>query len=124
MATLNIPRIVLSPGAREFGPVNVLGSESLAVLTIDRTVNGGLNSVTTSTIIQMNVEQSNDNGIIWIELASTNIMGGIYTIHAGLPGDENTVGVWLLSGNNRQVRSTVTVTGPSSVAVRGSLAVT
>lgn len=124
MSTLNIPRTVIPVGTQSFGPIPIADSDSLAILTIDRTVSGGLNSLASSSQGRISVEQSSDGGASWTEIASSSASGGVYTMHGGLPVNDFSIGIPLWPGTGRQGRGIITITGPSSVAVKGTLAIT
>lgn len=117
--TLNIPLTTLPVGSQTFGPSNAKDTEAQITLTIDRTVAGGLNSLTASSVISMDLQQSNDGGTTWLDRGANGTQGGIYTIKS------QQVNVWagtwdLLPGTSRQVRATVTVSG-TAIAVAGTL---
>lgn len=120
--TLAIPLTTLPPGTRVFGPQALADSDVLVTLTIDRTVAGGFNSAPASTAAKLSFEQSNDGGLTWTELCATTLVGGVYTMHQGLPVNSNNVGTFLWPGTGRQGRAVVTITG-ASVAVAGSLVI-
>ena len=121
--TLTIPLTTLATGTRTFGPATLADTDTLVILTIDRTVTGGFNSQPATTTARISIEQSNDGGSTWDELASTTFVGGVYTMHGGLPVNSNDVGVFLWPGTGRRGRAVVTIAG-ASVAVAGSLAIT
>ena len=58
MATLTIPLTALNDGVRHFGPATIADADKSAVLTLDRTVTGGLNSLTAATALEVSVDQS------------------------------------------------------------------
>lgn len=122
MATLNFGPVTLPLGTRVFGPAALADSDTKALLTIDRTVTGGLNA-TAAARITIDVEQSNDAGATWQQLASGDIRGGTIIIHGGATDTSDDVGMNLWPGTGRQARATVTVSG-AAVAVQGSLAIT
>jgi hypothetical protein len=122
--TFNIPLTTLVPGVHNFpasGGAAVADSDSLALLTIDRTVPGGLNAVP-AVSFEVSVYQSNDGGATWQFLASAGGSGGISIMHGGQQVNSNDIGVSLWPGTSRLVRASVTITG-ASVAVAGTLAI-
>jgi hypothetical protein len=119
--TLNIPLTTLQAGTHDFGPAAVNDADTLAILTVDRTVTNGFNSKTSATTCHISIHQSNDNGNTWVELASTDFAGGIASNHAGQI-NENDVGIHFWPGTGRLTRAEVII-GGSSVAVSGSLVV-
>jgi hypothetical protein len=122
-STFTIPLTTLQPGTRTFGPASLADADTLVVLTIDRTVTGGFNSLTPATATRISIEQSNDGGATWLELASATFTGGAQTMHGGLPVNSNDVGVFLRPGTGRRGQAVVVITG-TAVAVQGSLAIT
>lgn len=120
-ATFNIPLTTLQVGTQDFGPVTVADTDTLILLTIDRTVANGFNSKTPATTCRISIFMSSDGGNTWDELAATTFSGGIASNHAGQI-NANDVGVFLHPGTNRQTRAEV-VTGGTSVAVQGSLVI-
>lgn len=119
--TFTIPLTTLPLGTQQFGPSHPADSESAILLTIDRTVAGGLNA-TPAAVIAFTVEQSNDGGGTWQLRVGGTMPGGL--IPAGRGGGNlaaSTLSVDLAPGTSRQLRASVTVTG-SAVAVAGTLA--
>lgn len=119
--TLTIPLTTLPVGTRNLGPSHPADAESQILLTIDRTVTGGLNSLTSASRLSAGVDQSNDGGVTWQSVAGFNDAGGTILGKTGQPVTQNTMQTWLIPGASRQLRATVTVTGPSAIAVAGSL---
>lgn len=119
--TLNIPLTTLPVGTFLFGPASVADADSLAVLTIDRTVANGFNAKTTATTCQIAVYQSNDAGATWNLLASAVFPGGIHINHAGQQ-NVSAIGIQFWPGTGRLTRAEVII-GGTSVAIQGSLAV-
>lgn len=117
--TTNIPLVTLTVGSHDLGPASVANGDSQTVLTLDRTVANGFNSRTSATQVTLSIQQSNDGGATWNELASADIPGGVYTKN-GVTITSSSVSVSFWPGTNRQVKGNVTVTG-SSVAVQGTL---
>jgi hypothetical protein len=123
MATsFTIPLVTLPVGSQVFGPAHPANGEISLTLTIDRTVAGGLNSLTAASLLTVTVEQSNDGGATWLSLGAWGTDGGLYPMNRA--GDPSVVsaGTWpLFAGTSRQLRATVTVAG-TSIAVAGSIA--
>jgi hypothetical protein len=117
--TLTIPQTTLSPGTRNFGPAPVDDADTMAVLTIDRTVPGGLNSLTPAVTIGIAIDQSGDGGATWANLAGAVLAGGSAAEDPRHPGISS-VRVQFSPGAGRQARATVTVAG-GSVTVAGTL---
>lgn len=134
MTTTNIPLTTLPVGSRQFGPHTAADSETSITLAVDRTVAGGLNALTTASQLAILVEMSTDGGTTWhatdtdqqgTETAWTAAGGTLTRIDktTGLPVTVAvSSGTWpLFPGTSRRLRATITVSGPSSIAVAGSL---
>lgn len=120
-STLTIPLVTLQIGSLDFGPSAAADSENSLVLTIDRTVTGGLNSLTAATTINISVWQSNDSGVTWSEVGAFGTTGGTFTDHhTGLARTTSTMTTNLQPGTSRQLKATVVV-GGTAVAVAGTL---
>jgi hypothetical protein len=120
--TTTIPLISLANGAHVFGPATVADADQRAVLNIDRTVAGGLASLTAAATLEMLVEQSNDAGATWFLITDATMTGGPKP--APLKGAPGTDTVWAQfePGTGRRVRATLTIAG-GPVAVQGTLTV-
>jgi len=119
--TFTIPLVTLNNGAHTFGPANVADADTRVVLTIDRTVVNGLNSLTAASTIEILVEQSNDGGTSWFELIDGTIFGGLHAqFHGPNPAISEGVTVTFAPGTSRQARGTLTVAG-GPIAVQGTL---
>jgi hypothetical protein len=120
--TFTIPLVTLPVGARQFGPTHPADTEGAIVLTIDRTVTAGLNSLAADSTITTDVEQSNDGGASWQDLGGTVFPGGLYFSAKTGANAAASTGRWnLIPGTSRQLRATVTVSGPASIAVAGTI---
>ena len=134
-ATITIPLTRLSPGTVRFpvaGGQAVADTDTLIVLTVDRTVSQGatqgFNGQPATTTAEITAEQSNDGGATWFLAVGGTVGGGQFFNPPPPKGDgslitASLVQVPLYAGTGRQVRATVTVTG-AQVAVAGSLTVT
>lgn len=124
--TVTIPLTTLAAGAHDFGPVTVQASDNLAVLTIDRTVAGGLDA-TPAAQLNIAVNVSADGGATYQLLSSAGIPGGpqFFTDRGGTQHQytASVVQVGLDQVHGDRLKATVTVSGVS-VAVAGSLAIT
>jgi hypothetical protein len=124
MATTTIPKVTLAVGAHPLpngGGVSIADGLTQAVITIDRTATpSGLNSLTSSSVLEIDIEQSNDGGTTWDQLTDVTVPGGVIVIH-GQQQNVAGVGVMFAPGTSRMVRSVVTVSGPSSITVQGTL---
>lgn len=128
-STFPIPLTTLPVGSRTFGPATVPDTDTAVTLTIDRTVASGLNALTSASTLTMLAEMSSDGGVTWHAVDITapgtqtfwGTTGGLIPTKTGnAPASSAT---WpLAAGTGRRVRATVTVGGPSSIAVTGSIA--
>jgi hypothetical protein len=120
-ATLTIPQVTLPNGTRVFGPATAADGDSAVLLSLDRTLPGGLNSLTPAATLELLIEQSNDGGATWFELVDATMTGGI---HGAAKGGGNavtdTAGSSFAPGTGRRVRATVTVAG-GPITVAGTL---
>lgn len=121
-ATLNIPLTSLPPGNYRFpasGGQAVADTDSAITLTIDRTVAGGLNAVTSAVTIAIQAYQADASGTR--QLGGATGVGG--TIQMDRGGVETTFGYeqGLFPGTGRQVYAQVQVAG-GTVAVQGTVA--
>jgi hypothetical protein len=127
MTTTLIPVMNLTVGPHVFGPADVGLDESLIEVDLDRTLTpGGLNARTADTTMDIGVDMSFDGGLTWVfQGGATGIRGGTYVDPD--TGQVNTevfgVSLWNPGTAGRTVRATVTVYGPSSVRISGSLIV-
>jgi len=124
-STLTIPLTTLPVGSRDLGPADAADAEVKIVLTIDRTVAGGLNSLTAGSVLAVDVFQSNDGGATWVLSVGGTFPGA--PILQGLGGTAlttNTLHVDLAPGTGRKLKATVTVSGPSPIAIAGTLVTT
>jgi hypothetical protein len=128
-ATTNFGPLTLPTGARTFGPHLAANSDTAIRLTVDRTLTGGLNALTASSTIEVNVELSDDGGATWhatdTDQAGTKTAwttaGGIFTDRFGQVATVSGGAWFLFPGTSRQLRATITVAGPSPIAVAGSI---
>jgi hypothetical protein len=122
-STFTIPLVTLPVGSQTFGPTTIPDPDTSVTLTIDRTVANGLNTRTGASVLMMVAEMSTDGGATW------------HAVDTGQPGTQTawgtagggtglvSAGTWpLFPGTSRRLRATVTVSGPASIAVAGSIA--
>lgn len=131
-STFPIPLTTLAVGSRTFGPATIPDADTSVTFAIDRTVSGGLNSLTTASALVLQAEMSTDGGATWHAVDSaagqdtswSTTGGDISGIDRhGNPTGLTSSGTWpLAAGTSRRLRATVTVSGPSSIAVAGSIA--
>jgi len=126
--TIQIPLTTLTIGPHVFGPATIVPGDKQAILTVDRTVTGGLNA-TPAAHIDLILDFSNDGGTTWPTQVKAGFEGGQLFIPDKVTGNPilRTIADVRLNGleqvQNWRVRATVTVSG-ASVAVAGSLAIT
>lgn len=119
---ITIAQRTLPIGQATFGPRNI-NKEHTVLLTLDRTVAGGLNSLTSATTLQVDVNTSTD-GVNFQNDASFTTSGGSFTDQHGNVFAANTLQIQGLGGQGTMVEIVTTVGGPSSVVVDGSIALT
>lgn len=120
--TVNIPLTTLTAGTHTFGPAAVADADHTVTLNIDRTVTGGLNSLTSATTVHIKAQESDDGGTTWYDLADAGLEGGSYLDHNGVPYATSFVQVTFATATGRQARASIVVAG-TSVAVAGSIVV-
>jgi hypothetical protein len=119
--TLTINSTTLPVGVTTLGPVNV-GSNSHAGISIDRTIVGGLNSVSASSAILVLIQTSVD-GVTWKDLCGATWPGGvIVTGHGQI--NTSSVDTGDVDPAVTKVKVIATVTGPASIAIAGTITVT
>jgi hypothetical protein len=129
--TLPIPQTTLDPahGPYLFPPTggqSVADSDTLIVLSVDRTVTGGFNA-TPGCSVEIKAEQSNDGGATWFLAVAADVPGGIINSSqppkgTGLPITTSLVRVSVYPGTGRLLRATLTPSG-APVVVAGTLTV-
>lgn len=91
--TQTIPNTRLT-GSQTFNFSNTPAGADHAMVTIDRTVTGGLNSLTSADTLQITVDRSADGGTTWVEAAGITCQGGlIVTKGVTLAKETLTVGI-------------------------------
>jgi len=120
--TTNIPLTTLAPGTYSFGPAALADTDSQAVLTVDRTPAGGLNSAPVTTTVQIIVQQSDDGGATWVQRVAYTLSGGSYAKGANPPVTTSGCVCNFQPATGREVRAQVVVAG-ASIAVAGSLVI-
>jgi hypothetical protein len=120
VTTLTIPLTTLPVGPLNFGPSNVADAESHIVLSIDRTVPGGLNSLTAASQIETDIQQSNDGGATWFFISGGAITGGVFIDKHGATLGTAQQYTDLLPGTSRRLRASCNVLG-TPIAVAGTL---
>ena len=91
--TQNIPNVRLT-GPQAFTFSNTPAGANDAMVTIERTINGGLNSLTTADTLQIDIDRSPDGGTTWFPAAGITCLGGlIVTKGVTLTKDTLAVGI-------------------------------
>jgi hypothetical protein len=91
--TQNIPSTRLT-GPQTFNFTNTPAGADHAMVTIDRTVSGGLNTLTPADTLTITVDRSADGGTTWQEAAGITCQGGvIVTKGVTLATETLTVGI-------------------------------
>lgn len=120
--TLTINSTSFTVGQTIVGPLNV-GNNSRADIVTDRTVAGGMNLLTSASTVAVLIQTSSDTGATWRDLCGATWVGGIITNRLGqLNADK--LGTGDIDAAVNRVRVLVTVTGPSSVVIAGTVTVT
>lgn len=115
---VTIPQLTVTPGApRTAGPVTIPTGLTFAKIAIDRNASGGLNSLTSASVLTLLIEISYDGGSTWGLLIQSTQEGGASTI--GLTGPSTDIPD--PTNPNRRARGTVTAVGPSGIGVSGNL---
>jgi hypothetical protein len=124
MTTFTFPRVVVPLGSTDLGPANAADSERGLVLTIDRTVAGGLNSLTGASALAITIWQSDDGGTVFYELGGGGFAGGpLLNKQGGTRLTESLSTQLNPGGTGRKLKMTVTAAG-TPIAVAGTLATT
>lgn len=131
--SFTIPLTAFQPGSHTAGPAAVPDGDTRVTLTVDRTVAGGLNALTAASGLHMEAQLSTDGGATWHAVdtdqpgtsTSWGAPGGPAT-WTDKQGVVHTAGVssgtWpIFPGTGRRIQAVITVTGPSAVAVAGSI---
>lgn len=121
MTTVPISQRTLTVGTHEFGPAAVPNGAAFVDISIDRTVSGGLNSLTGTSQLTLDVFESLDGGTTWIMAGEALCIGGSFTMHGGLPVNSNDIGVMIYPGATH-AKASVTVAG-TSITVAGTLTI-
>jgi len=124
MPTLTIPLVSLPVGQTVTSPLTV-GGNTQAVITLDKTVVGGMNSLTSDSSMDITIQSSPD-GVTWNnEVEDEGIVcGPIINYRTSLPYTSFNLQVTGLDPAATKVRAVVVVTGPSPVAVAGTIVAT
>ena len=116
--TLIIPVTTFDPEVMHgYGPYTLKQQDNVANITIDRTIAGGLNSLTPEVTGEIVLDFSTDNGQTWTLLASSGFEGGlvVWTDRFGVQHTITivaiTVGTDLVKG--AQIKGTAVVHGGS-----------
>ena len=124
MPTLTIPLVSLPVGQTATGSLTV-GSNTQAIVTLDKTVAGGMNSLTAASSMDITIQSSPD-GTTWNdEIKDTGIAcGPIIDFRTGLAYTSWNLSVTGLDPAAIRVRAVVVVTGPAAIAVAGTIVAT
>lgn len=125
--TFNIPSTTLPVGQTTVGPLTGLSAGFSCAITINRTGSGShpwLDTLTSSSVLDILIQSSPD-GVTWSNETETSTIGGtLVSAKTGLTETTWELDVEGLNPGATQVRAVVTVSGPSSIEVSGSLVVT
>lgn len=81
-------------GTQTFNFTNSQAGATDALVTIDRTISGGLNSLTSADTLQIEVQRSLD-GVTWAEAGGITCVGGTITTSKGTTINTETIDVGL-----------------------------
>lgn len=122
MATFTIPQTTLPVGQTTVGPHTIPASSRFSI-SLDRTLPGGMNSLTAATTMDLSVDTSPDGGTTWVnEAAFTGARGGPQTGPHGVQLNADGLNITGINPNPL-CRAIVVIGGPSPVVVAGSLTV-
>jgi hypothetical protein len=114
-----IPQSTLPVGTTFAGPFDIPPGTTGFSVTIDRTVPGGLNELDGTTTFDMTIQSSPD-GVTWNDEGEGTTSGGIFTDHHGQV-NANVIGVGGMNPDATVVGALITVGGPVSVVIAGSV---
>lgn len=81
---MNFTNVRIAAGAtKTAGPVTLPANVSVVSVVIDRTVTNGLNSKTGATVLHVEIDYSDDNGLTWQSYGFVDDPGGIFTAKGG-----------------------------------------
>lgn len=118
--TLTIPLLTLQIGSRTFGPA-AIGANNSAVLSIDRTVVNGLNSLASASTLDLVIQTSSDGTTFFDEVEAT-FVGGIISNHHGQINTQS-LSVSGVDPSRVSVRVVAVVSG-TPIAIAGSVVIT
>lgn len=113
--TQTISNTRIPAGSHTFNFTNTTQVWSEANVTIDRTINGGLNSLTTADTLSLEVDCSLDGGTTWRNCGAATYEGGVLTTK-GVTQTTEYLGVSL--GEPFQIGTPFRVVTVASTAVR------
>jgi hypothetical protein len=121
MTTITVPPTTLDVGTHAFtGDID--DTDNQVDVTVDRTPAGGLNSLTADSTVFIMIGQSDDGGVTYYDSAGGGPWpGGDELGKNGLPRTTDIIGTTFEPGTGRKARLTVTIAGPSSVVVGGTV---
>ena len=91
--SINIPNTLLS-GQQTFNFPGTNASYTNALVTIDRTIAGGLNSLNSADTLTIAIDYSTNGGTSWLNIAGSTLQGGtIVTKGVTLAQDTLAVGI-------------------------------
>lgn len=95
-----------------------------ASVSIDRTLTGGLNSLTSASSLTVDVQWSADGGTTWNDAVSSPLPGGIFQAKGGGQLNTDTLNVSGLSAVLNSARVVCTASGPSPIQAGGTATIT
>jgi len=121
MTTITVPPTTLPVGDSSFG--GSLGDTANQIaITVDRTPSGGLNDLAADSTVAVAVAVSYDSGATYdLQGSGGPWEGGVVLDKHGNPDLFAAIYTTIEPGTGRLARLTVTIAGPSSVVVAGSI---
>ena len=121
MTVLTLPPTTMAAGPHSFTGT-VSDADTQIAFRLDRTPAGGLNDLTADSTVTLQAEQSVDGGVSWDPLTAGGPWpGGTELDKFGVQRTFDQCSSFLGDGTARLVRATVTVDGPVSVVVAGTV---
>ncbi len=124
--TINIPLALRQVGSETYGPGTLAVGDFELEVNLDRTPNQGLNARTTATLVTVAFDMLLPSDPTWRQVGGTTFQGGTRTdpeTGQTITSEYMGVALWKPNLAGRQIRLRLTIAGPSSVRLAGSLIV-
>ena len=121
MTVLTVAPLTMTVGDNVFSG-SVDDTDNQIFILTDRTPAGGMNDLTSDTTCAIAIAAAYDGGVTWEPQGYGGPWaGGIILDKHGNPDLTDQLGTSIEPGTSRQVQLTVTITGPSSVVLGGTI---